>query len=136
MNDVHSRKQRSYNMSRIRGKDTGPELTLRKALWASGIRYRIKNTLAGKPDIILVGPKVAVFVDGCFWHRCPTHYKRPKNNADFWEEKINANVLRDKRVNSELTEAGWHVVRFWEHDVKYNLTTIVSEIRNLAVPPN
>jgi len=119
MADVHTPRQRSYNMSRIRGKNTKPELLLRKALWKEGLRYTLKNNdVPGKPDLVFRKQKTVVFVDGCFWHRCPEHFIKPANNADFWIKKIQSNVDRDCRVNSDLEKAGWKVMRIWEHDLK------------------
>ncbi|SDZ77067.1 T/G mismatch-specific endonuclease [Selenomonas ruminantium] len=113
-------------MSRIRATDTKPEVLLRKALWKKGLRYR-KNykTLPGKPDIVLPRQKIAIFVDGDFWH-ARGHQDNPgeqiTSNQDYWQKKLARNVERDKEVNDELTEAGWLVLRFWESDIKNDLT--------------
>lgn len=105
-------------MSRIRGKNTGPELMLRKATWILGLRYRLHRRIGRvRPDLVFVGPRVAVFVDGCFWHRCPHHSVLPKNNRDFWKQKLEQNVERDTRNNRQLEEADWKVLRFWEHEI-------------------
>src|SRR3990167_909880 len=98
--DVLNPEQRSYCMSRIKGKNTKPEVALRKALWGLGFRYRIKSRLPGKPDIVFPALKVAIFVDGCFWHKCPEHYISPKTRVDFWEKKISGNVERDEIKNT------------------------------------
>ena len=100
MSDVLSRAQRSYCMSRIRGRDTSPEVRLRKELWRRGLRYRLSSKLPGKPDLVFPACQTAVFVDGCFWHRCPQHFTAPRSNADFWRRKVDANVERDRRVGS------------------------------------
>lgn len=119
MADVHTPGQRSYNMSRIRSRDTKPEILLRKALWKEGFRYTLKNKdVPGKPDLVFRKQKIVIFVDGCFWHRCPKHFVEPANNADFWEKKIQSNVGRDKKINRELKKSGWTIVRIWEHDLK------------------
>jgi len=98
-------------------KDSKPEMQLRRALHALGLRYRLhRKDLPGKPDIVFPSARVAVFVDGCFWHRCPEHYVAPKNNAEFWEQKIQKNVDRDRRQDAELAELGWDSVRVWEHE--------------------
>ncbi len=115
-------------MSRIRGTDTNPEIVIRKKLWAKGLRYRLHAGLPGRPDIVFPGKKVAVFVDGCFWHRCPAHYQPPVNNSKFWEHKISGNVAHDVVVNRELEETGWRVLRFWEHEVRSDLERVVSMI--------
>lgn len=130
--DVMTPAQRSRCMSRIRGKDTGPEMALRKALWAVGLRYRLHYKLPGKPDIVFPGKKVAVFVDGCFWHGCPEHGVQPKTRAEFWRAKISKNRERDRRVTSTLKSNGWVVVRIWEHEIEQNTRGAVSRIRELV----
>jgi DNA mismatch endonuclease (patch repair protein) len=119
--DVLTPRQRSYNMARISGKNTGPELALRRALWAEGLRYRVHYRLPGRPDIVFPRHKVAVFVDGCFWHRCPVHSSAPKTNRAFWEKKISGNCARDAKVSETLHLMGWKVVRFWEHEIMREL---------------
>ncbi|MCB9765252.1 MAG: very short patch repair endonuclease [Alphaproteobacteria bacterium] len=124
---------RSEQMSRIRGKNTQPELRLRRALWSAGLRYRLHHrTPAGRPDVVFPGRKVAVFIDGCFWHGCPLHYVRPGTREAFWAEKLKANVDRDRRQTLALEEAGWRVVRLWEHAVFEELEACVARVR-LAV---
>ena len=116
MVDVHTKKQRSYNMSKIKGKNTKPELIIRKLLSSNSIKgYRINYKLTGKPDIVFTKYKLAIFIDGCFWHKCPKCFIEPENNKNFWKNKINSNVERDKKVNSVLKKDGWKVLRFWEH---------------------
>jgi DNA mismatch endonuclease, patch repair protein len=131
MSDVLNPVQRSYCMSRNRGSDTKPELALRRALFALGLRYRVKSDLPGRPDIVFPGARVALFVDGCFWHGCPDHFKRPQNNAAFWREKLERTRARDQSINVQLSERGWRVVRIWEHQVKKDRTAcaqLVAEI--------
>jgi DNA mismatch endonuclease, patch repair protein len=125
MADVMSKEQRSRCMSRIRGKDTKPEITVRKALWGRGHRYRLQYELPGRPDFVFVQAKVAVFIDGCFWHRCPKHFVRPKSNRAFWLRKLNGNVIRDRKINRELKKLGWEVVRCWEHQVEKSCRDVV-----------
>ena len=107
-------------MRSVRQRGTSPELRLRRALFARGLRYRLHRTLTGEPrrtaDIVFPGPRVAVFVDGCFWHGCPEHGTWPKANADFWREKIEANRARDADTNDRLEALGWTVVRVWTHE--------------------
>lgn len=118
MADNHSIKVRSFNMSRIRSKDSVPELKLRKKLWEKNIRgYRLHQKIAGKPDIVFTRKKVAIFVDGCFWHHCPICFVKPKSNNDYWDAKIARNIRRDVEVVKALSEAGYTVMRLWEHDV-------------------
>ena len=116
-------------MSRIRGKNTSPELKLRKMLWESGIRgYRVHYKLPGKPDIVFTRKKVVVFVDGCFWHKCPVCFRPPETNAEFWNDKLQKNVERDLKVTKELEDLGWTVLRFWEHEVKKTPEDVVARI--------
>jgi DNA mismatch endonuclease (patch repair protein) len=100
--------------------DTNCEMQIRKILYAKGYRYR-KNykpikSLNRRADIVFVKWKIAIFVDGCFWHRCPKHWKPPKNNAAWWIRKINSNVKRDKETTDILKKEGWNVIRAWEHE--------------------
>lgn len=119
MADVLTKKQRSYNMAMIRGKNTGPELALRKTLSSEGIRgYRLHYKLPGRPDIVFPAIKLAIFVDGCFWHKCPKCFVRPRTRREFWDKKIKANTKRDKAVNLLLRKSGWKVLRLWEHQVR------------------
>ena len=106
-------------MSKIRGRDTKPELVLKAALRRAGLWwYRLHRTdLPGWPDIVFVKERVAVFMDGCFWHGCPRHYRAPASNKRYWLPKIRGNKARDKRNTAALRRAGWSVVRVWEHDV-------------------
>ena len=132
--DVLNREQRHHNMSRIRAADTKAEVLLRKALWKKGLRYR-KNysALPGKPDIVLTRQKIAIFVDGDFWH-ARGHQDNPgeqvATNKEFWQKKLARNVERDKEVNDELTEAGWLVLRFWETDILRDLSSCINYIEN------
>ncbi|WP_374215758.1 very short patch repair endonuclease [Trichlorobacter ammonificans] len=126
--DVLTPTQRSYCMSRIRGKNTRPEILLRKAVWARGCRYRLKNSLPGNPDFTFPQKKVAVFVDGCFWHGCPEHWIKPQKNNVFWESKIQGNISRDKIVCDRLNELGWTVIRIWEHEIKANVSLAAERI--------
>lgn len=126
--DVMTPEQRSRCMSHIRGRNTKPELLLRRALWAKGYRYRINSKLPGRPDLIFSRKRLAIFVDGCFWHGCPIHGTFPKTNSAFWKKKIQGNIERDNRVNRELERAGWEVLRFWEHEVEQDLDSLLGII--------
>lgn len=100
--------------------NTKPETALRSALHAAGLRFRknFRIPLGGlllRPDVVFTRPKVAVFVDGCFWHSCPVHGTRPKRNADYWTPKLERNVARDRANDEALRNAGWTVLRIWEH---------------------
>lgn len=130
--DVLTKEQRRRNMRRIQATDTKPEVILRKALWQKGLRYR-KNyaALPGKPDIVLTRQKIAIFVDGDFWH-ARGHQDNPgeqvATNKEFWQKKLSRNVERDREVNDALTEAGWLVLRFWEKDILHNLENCLKVI--------
>ena len=104
-----------------RRKDTKPEVEIRSLLHAAGHRFRKDYPIqAGeitvRPDIVFTRQQLAVFIDGCFWHRCPEHGNQPRVNRPYWDEKLRRNVARDKRVNAALDLAGWRVVRIWEHE--------------------
>lgn len=126
--DVLTPEQRRRCMSRIRGRNTKPELALRRALWVAGLRYRIHYPMVGKPDIVFVRRKIAVFVDGCFWHGCPEHATHPKTNARFWAAKLEGNRKRDQRITAELEAEGWRVLRFWEHELKEDLDSVAARV--------
>lgn len=110
----------SARLARVRQKDTAAELRLRRTLHARGLRYRLHVPLLEKPrrvaDIVFRRRKLAIFVDGCFWHGCPQHGTSSKSNADFWRDKIETNKKRDLDTNQRLTAAGWRVLRVWEHE--------------------
>jgi len=123
MADVHSKAVRSYNMSRIKGKDTKPEMLVRKFLFSNGFRYRlhVKN-LPGKPDIVLRKYKTAVFVNGCFWHAhegCK-YYVIPKTRTDWWLNKLSINKQKDGENFSKLEVAGWKIIVIFECELKPN----------------
>lgn len=121
MADVHTAEQRSYNMSRIRGGDTKPEMRVRRMLHAMGFRYRLHGkALAGKPDLVFAGPRAVLFVHGCFWHMHGCKYGKPApaTNRTFWAEKRRGNAERDKRNRRALTRDGWKVFVVWECDTK------------------
>ena len=115
-----SSREVSTRMSRTRQRDTPGEVALRSELHRRGFRFRLQRRIEGvsrvRPDIVLVSARVAVFVDGCFWHSCPRHATVPKANRDWWEAKLRANVERDRRQTHALETAGWSVVRVWEHE--------------------
>ncbi|NQX41240.1 DNA mismatch endonuclease, patch repair protein [Pedobacter steynii] len=121
MTDVHSKEVRSYNMSKIKGKDTKPELLVRKFLHKHGFRYRLHvKDLPGKPDIVLPKYKTVIFVHGCFWHgheNCK-YYVVPKTRTEWWLNKIEGNITRDNVAARFLQESGWKVVCIWECALK------------------
>ena len=110
----------SHRMAKVRQKGTGAELALRQEVHRFGLRYRIDYEVLSKPrrkaDMAFPSRKIAIFVDGCFWHGCPEHATWPKQNADFWREKIEANRRRDLDTSDRLRSLGWTVLRFWSHE--------------------
>ncbi len=119
--DVHSPEQRSFNMSRIRSKNTKPEMVVRKWLWANGYRYRLhRKDLPGKPDIVLSKYRTVIFVHGCFWHRHGCRYTAmPSSRKRFWQKKFESNIQRDTANRENLEKAGWNVLILWECEIKY-----------------
>lgn len=136
MVDRFSSEARSRVMSRIKQRDTAPEMALRRALWAAGLRYRLKlnRQLPGKPDLVFAGVKVAIFVDGCFWHGCPQHGRLPKSHEAYWAPKLARNLRRDAEVNAALEVMGWKVVRLWEHQIRADLAGCVARVAALVRP--
>ncbi len=113
----------------MRSGDTKPELILRSAVWRRGLRYRLRvRGLPGRPDLDFKGARVAVFVDGCFWHGCPLHYVAPRSSSLFWSRKLRENVNRDRRQTAELEGHEWQVLRSWEHEVYEDLERVVARI--------
>jgi len=116
-------------MSRIRGKDTGPELILRNRLHRMGYRYRLHSgNITGRPDIAFPRLRLAIFVNGCFWHGCPRHYVAPQTNSSFWRGKLQQNRKRDVARRRMLRREGWTVLEFWEHEVEAHPELCVAEI--------
>lgn len=110
---------RRRNMQAIRSRDTKPERLIRRLVHANGLRYRVAARplpdLRRTADMVFRPAKVAVFIDGCYWHGCPEHYVSPKTNPGYWSEKVARNVARDRDTDERLSAAGWLVLRFWEH---------------------
>lgn len=127
MTDTISKEQRSKTMSAVRSQSKLENL-FSKELWHKGIRFR-KNVrkLKGNPDVVIQKYKVVIFIDSCFWHGCPHHFRRPKSNQEFWDNKIERNRERDKEVNSYYIEKGWNLKRVWEHEIKSDLDLTVEE---------
>jgi len=134
----------SRRMAKIRQKGTDAEVALRRQLYRIGLRYRIDYEVLKKPrrvaDIAFPGRKIAIFVDGCFWHGCPEHASWPKRNAEFWRQKIETNQLRDTDTNERLRSLGWTVLRFWSHEsptdaaaVVANMVTMIDSNRRTAL---
>jgi DNA mismatch endonuclease (patch repair protein) len=121
MTDVHSKETRSYNMSRIRSKDTKPEMLVRKFLHKNGFRYRLHvKDLPGKPDIVLPKYKTVIFIHGCFWHGhegCK-YYVVPKTRTEWWLHKIGTNTTNDANAEKTLKDSGWNILKIWECELK------------------
>lgn len=128
MADIFGKEQRSYIMSRVKSKDTKPEKTIRRLIWALGFRYRLhKKELPGTPDIVLSKMKKVIFVNGCFWHGHSCRTQMPKSNSKFWLEKILKNKKRDKSNLRRLQRQGWSYLVIWECAI--NATTTVKRIQ-------
>ena len=131
MADSLTKEKRSWNMSRIRGKDTKIEVKVRKYLFSKGYRYR-KNvaTLPGKPDIVLPKYKTVIFIHGCYWHRHPgcKYSYSPKTNIEFWEKKFSENVVNDEKNRVKLESSGWTVITLWECDIKKRFESTMDEL--------
>jgi len=133
MSDVFTKAKRSEVMSRIRGRgNKETEIALAKLFRAHGIKgWRRHQPITGKPDFIFREKRIAVFVDGCFWHGCPKHSNMPVNNREFWERKLGANKLRDGFVTKTLKKQGWTVIRIWEHELRTDAPAVILKIKRL-----
>jgi len=120
MTDSHTPEQRSYNMSRIKSKWTAPERILHNILKGNKIRHKMHPPIKGNPDILLKDKKAAIFVHGCFWHKCPKCYKEPKSNRSYWLPKIEENQRRDRRNIQQVRLNKLESIVIWEHDLKKN----------------
>lgn len=130
--DCFDTEQRSRVMKAVHRHDTAPELRLRRRLWKNGLRYRKHPRIANtRPDFAFLRPRMAVFVDGCFWHGCPRHYVAPVGNAAFWRDKLQRNQALDRRVTERLEDDGWMVLRVWECDVNKRLDAVILHIHRL-----
>jgi len=131
MSDTLSKERRSWNMSRVKGKDTKPEIMLRSMLHKSGFRFRLHDKrLPGKPDIVLPRYNAVIFVNGCFWHRhknCKYAYT-PKSRKDFWGKKFSDTVIRDAKKKKQLVEAGWKVIVVWECELKKSPENVLNSL--------
>ncbi|WP_406483248.1 very short patch repair endonuclease [Streptomyces sp. NBC_01615] len=125
-------------MSRQTSRDTAPEIAVRRLLHAAGLRYRVNVPVPGMPrrtiDIAFGKAKIAIFLDGCFWHGCPEHATQPKANAEWWRAKLDKNMLRDRETTQHLEDAGWTVLRFWEHEDPATVARCVADVRSGETP--
>jgi DNA mismatch endonuclease (patch repair protein) len=138
MTDVYPPAKRSAVMARVKGRDTRPELQVRRLLWRLGARYRLhRRDLPGSPDIVLPGRKLVVFVHGCFWHghSCARGARTPKANRDYWVAKVGRNVARDRESRAKLEAAGWRVEVVWECELK-DAAALETRMRKLLESPS
>ncbi|MFE2931534.1 very short patch repair endonuclease [Streptomyces sp. NPDC059221] len=123
---------RRRNMQAIRNRDTKPERLIRRLVHANGLRYRVAARplpdLRRTADMVFRPAKVAVFIDGCYWHGCPEHYVTPKTNPGYWSDKVARNMARDRDTDRKLSEAGWTVLRFWEHESPADCASTIAEV--------
>lgn len=136
MADVHDKATRSYNMSRIKGKDTKPEMLVRKFLHANGYRYRLHTKdLPGKPDIVLPKYHTVIFINGCFWHghQGCKYFTIPKTKTEWWTNKINTNIANDKKAIEALSKDGWKIITIWTCELKPDKleNTLISILKQL-----
>ena len=123
--------QRSYTMSMIKSKWTAQERIAHNILKAMKIKHKMHPKIKGSPDIIIPDRKIAIFLHGCFWHKCPLHYRAPKSKRKYWLPKIEKNVLRDKQNIKTLRKSGWRIIVIWEHDVK-KMKICISKLLKIA----
>lgn len=141
MSDVMTPEQRSRCMAAVKGKDTKPEMIVRKYLFSRGLRFRVQvRKLPGTPDIVLPKYNTAIFVNGCFWHRhegCK-YFRLPKSNVEFWKEKIGRNIERDRESMQALLDLGWKIIRVWECELrnKANREDTLNKIYKSITSPN
>lgn len=126
-------------MSRQNSRDTAPEVAVRRLLHAEGLRYRVNVPVPGIPrrtiDIAFAKAKIAIFMDGCFWHGCPEHATQPKSNAEWWRAKLDKNMARDVETTEHLLAEGWTVLRFWEHETADGVARQISVSLATRRPP-
>jgi DNA mismatch endonuclease (patch repair protein) len=128
MTDVFTKKKRSWVMSRIRSKWTKQEKLVHNYLKGKKIKHVMHPKIEGSPDVILPDKKIAIFLHGCFWHKCPIHYREPKSKRKYWLPKIEKNVIRDKKNIRLIRKHGWRVVRIWEHQINKNPEKLIDRI--------
>ena len=129
--DNLTKEQRKKNMQAIKSSNTKIEIKVCKKLWNMGFRFRNNvKSLPGKPDIAIKKYKIVIFMDSCFWHKCPLHFIQPKSNINYWIPKIERNVERDKEINKYYKNNGWHLLRIWEHEIKKEFDETLLKIAN------
>ena len=134
MTDRLDKETRRRNMQAVKGKETKLENLVTKELWKKGFRFRRNlNDLPGKPDIAIKKYKIVIFIDSCFWHKCEYHYKAPKTNKEFWENKIAGNRHRDLEINQYYKKQNWYILRIWEHEIKENFDKTIENISSFII---
>lgn len=128
MPDNLTKNQRSYCMSRIRSKWTAQERKIHNYLKGNKIKHKMHPNITGCPDILLTKNKTVVFLDGCFWHKCPKCFKEPKTRMQYWTSKIENNVKRDKKNKDNLKKEGYNVLKLWEHEIKKDVNHCIKKI--------
>ena len=133
MADKHTKKQRSKNMAAVKSRgNKSTEVAVVKLFRKNHITgWRRHYDIPGKPDFVFRKQRVAVFLDGCFWHGCKEYDSRPSTNKKFWNKKIDNNIQRDKKINKTLRDKGWTVLRFWEHDIKKDPQKVIQKIEKI-----
>jgi DNA mismatch endonuclease (patch repair protein) len=134
MADVFSKEKRSWVMSRIKS-ESGLEKKLASLLRKNKIRFERHSKVIGRPDFKIKGKNIVIFIDGCFWHKCPIHFIEPKSKKKFWIDKIERNVKRGREVNKRLKERGYRVLRFWEHDVENKSEHVIKKLAKAISEP-
>lgn len=130
--DTFSKNERSRIMCKVKGKETKLEIAFRSLLWKQGIKYRKNNfKYFGKPDLMIRGKKLVIFIDSCFWHGCKKHLRMPGANQSYWLEKIKKNKNRDRKVNKYYKDKKWMIFRVWEHNIK-NEVNVLKEVQNIV----
>ncbi|MBI5412049.1 very short patch repair endonuclease [Candidatus Peregrinibacteria bacterium] len=128
--DTMTKQERSRCMSQVKGKNTKLEIIFRRFIWKKGLSgYRLHAKLPGRPDLFFGPKRVAVFIDGCFWHKCPVCFKSPKTNKKFWNAKMRQNIERDLNSDIKLKEMGIEPIRFWGHEIKENIGSCYKKLR-------
>ncbi len=130
MTDNLTKEQRSFCMSRIRSKWTLPEKRIHNFLKGHKIKHEMHPKIAGSPDIILKDKRIAIFIHGCFWHKCPRCFNKPRTKIEYWRPKLEKNAKRDKLSIKMLRNDGWRVIRLWEHEIKSDFEVVLKKIIN------
>lgn len=132
MPDQYTAEKRSDIMRRVKGKNTALELKVRSALHRRGLRFRLNYPLPGRPDLVFVRARLAIFIDSCYWHGCPQHLRLPETNHEYWRAKITRNIERDAEVTASYEGSGWRLLRIWEHEVRHDFEECLRRVEDLV----